>query len=256
MHFVEELLFMRTHGIHGHFCEPEVAAGGVAALLIGGSEGGDASTRVIARRLAEAGIPALGLGYFKVPGCPDELATVPLEYFAAAVRWLRRRARSASTLAVIGTSRGSEAALLTACSFPVLVDAVVGIVPGNVVLCSWPAGRPAWLLDGEPLPFTSRFGPDAPAEAVIPIEQFPGPMLLISAGADEVWPSSAMATALELRAARRTTSSCTHLIYPTAGHDLARFLTDDPRPQRASAARDAWANLTAWLLGLQPPAHR
>jgi len=63
-------------------------------------------------------------------------------------------------LTVLGMSRGSEAAMLTAIHSGIRVQGVVATVPGNVVAGSWPPGGPAWLLDGRPLPFADHSGPD------------------------------------------------------------------------------------------------
>ena len=123
-------------------------------------------------------------------------------------------------MVILGVSRGSEAALLSGVHFPDLVHAVIALVPGNVVLCSWPPGGPAWMLKGEPLPYVSRFGPTADdPEAEIPVERIRGPVLLISAGADRVWPSSAMAAAMASRLkAHGHPYPDEHFDHPFAGH--------------------------------------
>ena len=157
-----------------------------AVAVIGGSGGGLALASEQAAAFAESGIDALGIAYFKEPGLPETLAEIPLEYFAAALDWFHGAVK-AERLVVMGISRGSEAALLLGVHFPQLVGAVAAMVPGNVVLCSWPPGKPAWTLGGEPLPYVGYFGPAcADPQAVIPVERIRGPLLLLSAGADVV----------------------------------------------------------------------
>lgn len=61
-------------------------------LVLGGSEGGDSVSVVdTAGILAAHGYPTLALAYFKEPGLPSALERIPLEYFARALRMLRRQ---------------------------------------------------------------------------------------------------------------------------------------------------------------------
>jgi hypothetical protein len=82
--------------------------------------------------------------------------------------------------------------LLGVC-YPELVHAVVALVPSNVAICSFPdCTRPAWLLHGAPLPYTSQFNDPHPTDdprAVIPVERIQGPIFLACGGADTVWVS-------------------------------------------------------------------
>jgi acetyl esterase/lipase len=72
-------------------------------------------SRRAAGLLAAHGYPTLSLAYFGEPGLPRELVNVPLEYFARAVRVLRRQPGvDPDHIAVMGDSRGGEAALLVA----------------------------------------------------------------------------------------------------------------------------------------------
>jgi dienelactone hydrolase len=81
-------------------------------LIIGGSQGGLAST-LAADLLAAHGHPALAIAYFNGPGLPSALVDIPLEYFAGALRWLRRQPQvEPQHVLTLGISFGSEAALL------------------------------------------------------------------------------------------------------------------------------------------------
>lgn len=215
-------------------------------LIIGGSGGGMPWER--ARAAAAAGIPSLAVAYFKAPGLPHSLRAIALEYFRAPLEWLSGLPTiDPDRLVVMGISRGSEAALLTGICFPGLVAAVAALVPGNVVLGSWPPGGPAWTLNGQPLPFVSRFGPHSEIpDALIAIESINGPIALVGAGRDRVWPSLAMARALAERreAAGRQHQADLLLEYPLAGHDVGAVVSasDDRAPRD-----DAWPQLLEFI---------
>ncbi|MGQ0431622.1 MAG: acyl-CoA thioester hydrolase/BAAT C-terminal domain-containing protein [Microthrixaceae bacterium] len=174
---------------------------GASIIVVGGSGGGLTTQDALAAEFAKAGITALALAYFKFDDLPDELAEIPLEYFAIAADWLASQPGvEPDSVTMLGISRGSEPALLTGCHFPKLIRGVIATVPGNVTLTSWPPGRPAWTMHGAALPYVGDFGPGSSnPEAVIAVEQIEGPLMLVGAGADEVWPSAAMATAIQRR---------------------------------------------------------
>lgn len=192
---------LENPGFVGDFHCSDHAGPRSGVLVIGGSSGGLQYASVVSENLAEHGLPSLGVAYHNAPGLPRSLSCIPLEYFRSALTWLANQpAVNPTRVVVMGASRGSEAALLSAVHFPALVAGVAVLVPGNVVLCSWPPGSPAWTLNGEPLPYTSRFGPNCDNEAAaIPVEKIEVPLFLLSAGRDEVWPSSAMAEAVVRR---------------------------------------------------------
>jgi dienelactone hydrolase len=235
--------------VHGTLFVPAMAEPSAAVLLIGGSDGGEPSR--MGEALAGEGVAALSVAYFARPGLPGKLRSIPLEYFFAALQTLQNELPSPGTpLAVLGISRGSEAAMLTAIHSPVHVRGVIAAVPGNVVLSGWPPGwparRPAWLLDGRPLPYVNHFGPRCrDPDALIPVELVPGPILLVAAGADRVWPSAAMARALSGRLRQHGAShGHTILEYPEAGHRLGGLLPQPPPgllPQDTADEAATWA---------------
>jgi dienelactone hydrolase len=98
----------------------------------------------------------LSVGYFKLPGLPQQLSRIPLEYFGRALAWLAHQPQvDRKHIAILGVSRGSEAALLSGAYFPRLVSAVIAMVPSDVALCSIPGCRgPAWTFHGHPVPYT------------------------------------------------------------------------------------------------------
>jgi acetyl esterase/lipase len=129
---------------------------------------------------------------------------------------------------------------------------VLATVPGNVVAGSWPPGGPAWLVDGRSLPFVEHSGPACEdPDAFIPVELIQCPVFLVSAGADQVWPSAAMARALSDRlAAHGDPHGHAVLEYPGAGHSLGYLVPHLPAgllpeefPDEAvdkAARSDAW----------------
>ncbi|MGH9211637.1 MAG: acyl-CoA thioester hydrolase/BAAT C-terminal domain-containing protein [Acidimicrobiales bacterium] len=191
-------------------------------VVLGGSDGRQPTP--LAEMLADEGYVALALSYFSAPGLPGQLAGIPLEYFETALGWLADRPEvDADHLVVWGASRGGEAALLVAATYPHLVGGVVAAVPANVVTCGLPdCDRPAWTLGGEAVPYVDEFGGayyDNHPDAEIPVERIAGPVLLICGGQDRVWPSCPMSHAVIDRLDASDHSFPHQLLeYPDAGH--------------------------------------
>jgi dienelactone hydrolase len=250
--------------VHGTLFVPAGTEPAAAVLVIGGSGGSEPS--YVGEALAREGMTAMSVAYFARPGLPGQLRGIRLEYFATALEILRAALPSPRVpVAVTGMSRGSEAAMLTAICAPGAVQGVVATVPANVIAGSHPPGGPAWLLNGKPLPYADRPGPQHEnPDALIPVERVPGPVLLIAAGADQVWPCAAMARALSARLRQHgDPHGHTVLDYPDAGHCLGYLiprlppglvppgLTDHPADQIARA--DAWPRTVEFLRRLPPP---
>jgi dienelactone hydrolase len=105
--------------------------------------------------IAAHGFVTLALQYCGAEGLPEgHLGDFPLEYFGRAVAWLKKREEVAGAkLGVVGTSVGSEAALLAGAHFPD-IRAVVSIKGSGVLV----GGR--WTLRGEPIPHVTLDAPD------------------------------------------------------------------------------------------------
>jgi len=232
---------LAADGFVGYLGQPDAGPRRRAAvLLIGGSEGGLPLPLTVAL-LAGQGYPALGVAYFGLPGLPSALANIPLEYFARALRWLARQPGvDPARIAVLGVSRGSEAAQLLGVHYPGLVHAVIASVPNNAAACSYPHCRTAaWTLGGKPLPYTREFDNPAPADnpaAVIPDERIDGPVFLDCGEADQVWTSCPYARAI-LSRLNRHHDQWTHVLYayPGAGHMIGDFAPYEPLGPRALA---------------------
>jgi dienelactone hydrolase len=251
----EQLDSLPDEGFDGMYFQPASAAPGkTAVLVIGGSEGGYPG--LIPAMLADSGYPALGVAYFGEPGLPATLSRIPLEYFATALRWLARQPGvNPARIAVIGISRGSEAAQLLGVYSPHLVAAVVASVPSNSAICSYPGCRgPAWMLNGRPVPYTSQFDDPSPINraAVIPDQRINGPIFLDCAQDDQVWTSCPYAQAI-MRLLDAHHDHWTHVLYsyPGTGHAVGSFSPYEPDTQ--SSAIDEvdepglWQHLLSFL---------
>jgi dienelactone hydrolase len=249
---------VRERGLSAHAYFPVASGPQPAVIILPGSLGGIPAPGQHAGGLASRGYVALALGYFAAEGLPETLSNIPLEYFAAAIDWLKSRPEVDSTrIAVLGTSRGGELALLLGATFPAL-RAVIANVPSHVV---WPnmmgdsASAPAWTFGGKAIPgmpqraypdvaariarcasaancpglltvhnFLARLeDKDAAARSEIPVERINGPVLLLSGREDSLWPSAMMATRVEERLKKRNFRfPVEHYSYENAGHGVGR----------------------------------
>ncbi|MFJ8039253.1 acyl-CoA thioester hydrolase/BAAT C-terminal domain-containing protein [Kitasatospora sp. NPDC096147] len=257
---------------------PAGGGAGTGALVLGGSSG--RVNRVRARLLAEQGVLALAVRWFGGPGQVPGVCEVPLETFVAAVDLLK--SHGVERIVVLGTSKGAEAAMLTAVHDP-RVDAVVAFSPTPVVWCNAGPGldgrnrplRSSWTWRGAPLPFvpideewrptepegtpvailgwyelSERTFADRLPAAAIPVERTRAELLLIAGAADAMWPSLRYAGQL---AARRRESGlpATVISHPEAGHGT--LLPGEPAPAPSTVyayggtpATDAALGRAAW----------
>lgn len=227
-------------------------------LLLGGAEGDlhedDAAL------LAAHGYAVLALAYYGAPGLPATLQRIPLEYFGLAVDFLRGCPQvRAHQVAALGASKGGEAALLAAATFPAITAAISVVGSGAITqgisqdvltgsfldIMATPVA--CWTYQdcdlpylpnvvtpelehlvntGAPIPLRMTFEPalsDARlvSAATIPAEQINGPVLLISSTEDQGY-----GPAFHDIAARRLTSRnhqhpWQHLLHQHAGHLIA-----------------------------------
>lgn len=231
-----------------------------AIILLGGSEGGSMVTQGAAQ-LASHGFAVLALPYYSPPNYPSQkaelpmlpaaFADIPIERLNEARAWLKTRADvDASRIAIHGTSKGAEFALLAGVHLP-WVRAVVAVVPSDVVWEGWgdkvePGKRASFSLNGKPFAFVPYMDfaqeftgfqtgedirirrpqdkgraahPEAAVLARIPVERIKAPVLLVAGQDDQVWNSAMMAHNIaERRAAAKLET--VSLIYTDAGHYL------------------------------------
>ncbi|MHB8425854.1 MAG: acyl-CoA thioester hydrolase/BAAT C-terminal domain-containing protein [Gammaproteobacteria bacterium] len=271
---------LHSDGLVGVLFTPAQPGLHPAVIVLGGSEGGLEPQVAEAALLASHGYTVLGLAYFqgfgntdpRLASLPQELVNIPLEYFARAADWLKRQPGvEAKPIAILGWSKGAEAALLVAATYPQDFRAVVAYAPSAVVNSGLNYGQgpitSSWSLNGKPLPFVP-FGyepgmfaggtpivlrpgyvnslKDAKAvgPATIPVERIAGPVLLISGSDDQIWPSATYAHRIMARLkAHHHAYADQSLCYHGAGH----FIIWPYRPALTTGA--AFGNGTTILFG-------
>ncbi len=210
-------LTARSDGLVAHYWTglPD-ARRPTAVLALGGSEGGYGNG-LQARLLASHGYPVLQLAYFAAPGVPRELRSIPLEYFARALRWLRARP-GVESVVVVGASRGGELALLLGSTYPELVQGVAAYAPGYAVVPG------SWTRGGIAVP------PPSDPDPRIAVERIRGPVLLVAGGADQVWDSGYSASAVDERRRAHGGLPTEDVSVPSAGHGLTVAVPNLPFP--------------------------
>jgi dienelactone hydrolase len=249
-----ERALVRTHGLVGTLFTPATGGPHPGVILLGGGEGG--LHEIDGALLAAHGFAVLSLAYFGAEGLPQALVEVPLEYFATAVSFLEGiELVRGDRLAIMGSSRGGEAALLVA-SVDARLRAAVSVVGSGVMTQGVPRADtllemvanhvPAWTQDGRPLAYLPSTVPpeladqignqepvelglsyrdsladaDAVAAAAIPVERINGPVLLLSSGHDKTWPCQAL-TEVAAGRLRQAGRAFDHVVYEGAGHAIA-----------------------------------
>lgn len=234
---------VREQGLVANLYLPQGRAGRVpGVILLAGSDGGFGRQDSVAQVLAKEGFAALAVAYFGLEGLPPELDRIPLEYFAAAVKYLQAQPQvNPKKIALTGYSKGGEAALLLASRMPE-IRAVVAFVPSSVVWQGIAKGFPkisSWSERGQPLPFVpyvtldrsidlrelytlSLRQEEAVRDAAIPVERIRGPVLLLSGRDDKIWPSTEMCEGIVARLkSKRFRRFSEHVAYDKAGHGIS-----------------------------------
>ena len=143
-----------TGEVQGALAQPAQASS-LGVLLLTGSSGRVDVER--ARMFAERGAVALAQRWWGGEGQAPGINLIPLEVFIKGID--RLKAEGCTRIAVLGTSRGAEAALLTAVR-DARVDVAIAISPSHVVWqdfgpgldgAFWPP-RAAFSWAGRPLP--------------------------------------------------------------------------------------------------------
>lgn len=212
---------------------------------LGGAEGGNSWTRDQWRaqrdRFQQAGYAFLALGYFGLPNTPQDLDRIALEGVQAAIREAQEDpAVNGDCVVLMGGSKGAELALVLA-AHDADIDAVVAMAPGDTVFAAHTQAMntSSWSQDGKPLPFAPvpwSATPDlmagnlhavmdrtlagqTAAAAAIPVERIAGPILLVAARDDEMWPSVRMARRMLARLDASGFAHAHELLEVDGGHE-------------------------------------
>jgi len=246
-----------------------------AVIVLSGSDGGIATAAMYGGPLAALGYATLALAYFAMDGLPRDLVEIPLEYFKRAIDWLQAHPSvDPARVGILGHSRGGEAALLVAATYP-QIRLVVANVPSHVAWSGIASDsgeiRAGWSLAGACVPFLSLARrPDggsswralfeeslrnqqAAASAAIAVERINGPILFITGTDDGVWPCTMMVDAAIARLREHAfTFAVEHAKYDGAGHAIL------VPPYRVGPVANPWPGssyiLPRWRLELPPPA--
>ncbi len=223
--------------------EPKRPNPSVGVLVLSGSSGQIASRRC--ELLANCGALAVSIRWFGGPGQSTGICEIPIERFISVFDEFENL--GLEKLAVVGVSKGAEAALLLSC-IDSRLDAAVAISPSAYVWANLGPGidgvghpyRSCWTFQGSPIPFipySDRWSPgtDVPpsyvglyqlslaefsgdAEAArIRVEMAKTNLLLVAGGDDKLWPSNAFAREITLRR-KRTGLDSAYVYLEGAGH--------------------------------------
>lgn len=225
-------------------------------VAFGGAEGrnlwGSRRWATERQKFVDDGYALLAVGYFGLPGIPEQLDRIALEgVHAAILEAAQRPGVNGRCIAVMGVSKGGELALLLASRYPD-IDAVAAIVPGNAVFAAhtsamstssfshhgtalpfvpvpWSATLP--LLTGNKRKVFDLMLADtaAVARAIIPVERINGPVLFLSATADEQWNSQGMSDAMMARLEAKHFPHATEHVVIDGDHAAPTRHLDDVR---------------------------
>ena len=240
-------------GLRGlYFAPADGQAVGEPVLLLNGSGGG--VRRYAAARLASHGHPTFAFAIYNYADLPKTLKNYPIERIRDGARWLAQRA-GVDRVAIMGVSRGSEAAAHAAINFPEIFSGVILSVPshlreGGALGPDAATGDSAWTIDGKPLAVTdlgftfddprifeaakelpgfnasamslSVWGSeDLEAEFGTAYEAIDVPVLVLAGAEDGIWPSWISAERIRQRMAGAGKGDLVDVrVYPGAGHSL------------------------------------
>lgn len=212
-------------------------------IMFGGSSGGNFYNKYqnYMEDLVVKGYAVLSLAYFDYDGkgkLPNMLRHIPLEYFEKAMNWMERQPETINgRFALIGNSRGGEAALLLATQYP-KISTVVAIVPSAYVGGAYDNKKEvsgsAWTLCGEEIPYVdyqkaiAKYNPwwkiidniEEVEQFAIPVEKMSAAVLLLSGTKDKIWPSTEMSNRVIRRLKRHHYPFPYEHIAYDAGHDI------------------------------------
>ncbi len=274
------------NGLVANLYTPPDANGALPAVIVlGGGDGGLGKMPAWeAWSLATRGFVALQVSYFNGPGQSHQLALIPLEYFKTAIDWLQRQPMvDPARLGIMGTTFGGEAALVIAAHYPE-IRTVVAAMPSSVVWSGidYTKTPPStFTLAGQPLPFLpyvtegrsisiydlyakGLVALDRHPDAIIPVENINGPVMLVCGEQDRQWPSCDMSAQIVTRLTAKAFKFDVQLLAyadagdyafgPPLGADAASFVNEGGlgglggnEAGNAAARSDSWPRAIAFL---------
>ena len=193
---------------------------GKALIAFSGSDGIFALSKKLAEKFLEAGLTTMAVAYWNMPGLPEGIENIPLEYLGKVSD--RLKVMGYEKIGLWGVSMGAEYALLAASVLPEKFGCVIACSPIDFVTQGLTSkkmiatdaafsfgGKPlsctrysrgmkksdvlkAFLKNGE---YTVRFMYDDIAaapdpESLIEVENIKGPVLLFAGELDSMWPAA------------------------------------------------------------------
>lgn len=225
---------------------------GKCLILFGGSAGKFLLTQLVAEQFVDAGMNVLALAYHGAPGLPKFLVEQPVDVIEAAAKHLKRIGYR--KVGLWGISMGGCLALLAGSLLPELISCVVSVAPMELVpqgeVRKKPVAESAFCFHGIPLPYAPYVPSDGDAwyqayrqatrhhkepysrelllecyrqnpnpEAVIPVWDINGPILLLGGERDGMCPTpETFASLLSQLEAHRFSHPVEHHLYPHLGH--------------------------------------
>ncbi len=212
---------------------------------LGGSEGGNAWTSDYWKPTRDAfvakGYAFLAIGYFGCEGTPPILDKIAIDGVHTAIASAAKHPKiNGRKIAVIGGSRGADLALLLG-SYYSDISCVIGLSASHAVFPGHTQefNSSCWIYQGKELPFIpvneaavpfmmkhdlrgafEAMLDDTAAEqrSLIKVENINGPVLLLSADADEIIPAASMGNKMIARLkANNFTHPSEHIVY-SGGH--------------------------------------
>jgi len=218
---------------------PKVSGKVPAVIAFGGSDPSWAHADANGEMMAKNGIAVIGVVYFKMdPSLPVSLDQIPMEYFIQAIDYAQSLPQiDANRIGVVSGSRGAEAGFLLAI-LDQRIKSVVITTPSKVAWGGMTTNKSAWTFQGRDIPHLSlpdmanatqieRFqralsDDQKVKQAMFHFEKINGPILLISAENDQIWPGTAMSNDIVSYLKQENfTHSIVHKSYPT-GHGFSR----------------------------------